>query len=140
MFRKEKRKQPAYFGGEALRVAGKRGGRCFREIIFFRHSSPGRHGGQPLLAQAESLDDGAVAVDVVDVEILQELAAASYHHGQRASCEVVLVVLLQVLGEVLDAVGEEGDLALCAAGVCGRLAVLCEDLSLFCFVEIHCLK
>ncbi len=72
-----------------------------------------------LLTQAEGLDDGTVAVDVVYIEILQQLAAAAYHHRQRAGCHVVLVVLLQVLSQVLDAVGEQSNLALCRTCVGG---------------------
>ena len=64
------------------------------------------------LAQAECLHDGTVAVDVVLIEVFQHLAATAYELGQRASGSEVLVVLLQVLGEVLDAVGEQRDLAL----------------------------
>jgi hypothetical protein len=48
------------------------------------------------------------------------------------------VVLLQVLSEVLDAIGEECNLALNRACVSGVLAVLAENLSLLFFVEIHC--
>ena len=68
--------------------------------------------GRLLLAQSEGLDDGTIAGDVVLIEILQHLAAATDELGQRASRSEVLVVLLQVLGEVLDAIGEESNLAL----------------------------
>ena len=83
-----------------------------------------------LLTEAESLDKCTIAIDVLVVEILQELAATTYHLGQGTSGTEVFVVLLQVLGEVLNTIGEEGNLALNGTGVLGVLAVLAEDLSL----------
>jgi hypothetical protein len=41
---------------------------------------------------------------------------------------VVLLVHLQVLGEVADALGEDCNLNLGAAGIVGGLAVLCDEL------------
>ena len=93
-----------------------------------------------LLTQAEGLDQRTIAVDVFVVEILQQLAATAYELGQRAGRGKVLVVLLEVLGEVLDAIGEQRYLALARACVGGRLAILGEDLLLLCFVEIHNVK
>ena len=62
-----------------------------------------------LLTQAESLDECAVAVDV-------------------------LVVLLQVLGQVLNTIGEQCYLALNRASVFGVLAILAENLNLLCLI------
>ena len=87
-----------------------------------------------LLTQAESLDEFAIAVDVLVVEILQQLATTAYQLGQAAGCYEVLLVGLEVLGEVSDTITEQSHLALYAAGVGGRLAVLAEKLSLFCLV------
>ena len=84
-----------------------------------------------LLTQAECLDEFTITIDVLVVEILQELTTATYQLGQRTSGTEVLVVLLQVLGEVLNAIGEQGYLALNRTGVFGVLAVLTENLSLF---------
>ena len=50
------------------------------------------------------------------------------------------MVLLQVLGEVLDTIGEQGNLALCRTRVSGALAVLAENLLFLCCVEIHCFE
>ena len=65
-----------------------------------------------LLTQTESLDEFTIAVDVLVVEVLQELTTTTYHLGQCTCCTEVLVILLQVLGEVLDAESEQGHLAL----------------------------
>ena len=83
-----------------------------------------------LLTQTESLNQCTIAIDVLVVEILQELAATTYHHGQRTSGAKVLVVLLQVLGEVLNTIGEQGYLTLDRTRVLGVLAILGENLSL----------
>ena len=87
-----------------------------------------------LLTQAERLDDSTVAVDVDVVEMLQQLAATAYHHGQRAGGVEVLVILLQVLRQVLDAIGEQGNLSLGRTSVGSRLAILAENLNLLFFV------
>ena len=87
-----------------------------------------------LLAQAESLHNGTIAVNVLVVEILQHLAATTHELGQRAGCTIVLVVLLQVLSQVLDAVAEQCNLALGRTCIGDRLAVLLEDLFFLGFV------
>ena len=83
-----------------------------------------------LLTQAESLDECTVAVDVLVVEILQQFAATAYHLGQGTSGTEVLVVLLQVFRQVLNAESEQGDLALNRTGILGVLVVLAENLNL----------
>ena len=85
-----------------------------------------------LFAQSESFHNGAIAVDVGVIKILQHLAATAYKLGKRAGGAKVLVVLLQVLREVLDAESEQSNLALCGTGVCSRLAILRENLLLLC--------
>ena len=87
-----------------------------------------------LFAQTEILDQLTIAVDVLVVEVLQELAATAYHLGQRTSGAEVLVVILQVLSEVLDAIGEQCHLALNRTGVLGVLAILVENLNLLCLI------
>lgn len=66
-----------------------------------------------LLTQTESLDNGAITIDVAIVKIFKQSTALTYELGEAACCPVILVVLLQVLSEVLDAVSKESDLALC---------------------------
>ena len=85
-----------------------------------------------LLAETESLDDCAVAVDVLLLEVREEATALTYELHERTVCGVILVVSLNVLCEVLDAVSEERYLALARACVCGRSTILCEDFCLLC--------
>ena len=72
----------------------------------------------------------------VVVEIVEQSATLTDQLGQRARGDEVLVVLLHMLREVLDAVGEEGNLALSGTRVLCFLVVteLGKDLLLLSFV------
>ena len=88
-----------------------------------------------LLTDTEFLlgDDCAVTIDVLANQVIQEAAALTYENLQSACGSVVLVVLLQVLGQVLDALREQSDLAFGASRVAFTFAILCENLLfLFC--------
>ena len=74
-----------------------------------------------LLSKSKGLDDCTIAVDVVNVQVLQQLTALTYQHGQGAGGVVVLVILLQVLCQVRDTIAEEGDLCLCRTGISSAL-------------------
>jgi len=63
-----------------------------------------------LSADAQIVDDGTVALNVVAAHIIEQSAAAPDQHQQTATRMVILLVNLQVLGEVLDAMGEQADL------------------------------
>lgn len=86
-----------------------------------------------LLADTEFLlcDDRAVTVDVLADQVVEEAAALAYESLEGTGCGEVLVVVLKMLGEVLDAYREESDLALGAAGVAGAASVSLEDFLLF---------
>ena len=85
-----------------------------------------------LLAETEFLDDLTVTVDVLLLEVREETTALTYELHECAVCGVILVVCLNVLCEVLDAVSEECYLALARTCVCSRGTILCEDLCLLC--------
>ena len=76
-------------------------------------------------------DDGAVAVDVLADQIVEQAAALTYERFQCACGSEVLVVGLEVLSEVFDTDREECDLAFGAACVVLALAILLEDSLLF---------
>src|SRR5438270_7871435 len=69
------------------------------------------------LAQAELFDQRAVALQVGALQIGQEASAPAHEHEQSAARVVVLALLAQVPGEVVDALGEQRDLDLRRAGV-----------------------
>src|SRR3954449_7373316 len=75
------------------------------------HMRSGRMGPpQWLLAKAKLGDEAGVAVLVLAAEIIQQRAALVDQHQKTAARMVVLGVGLEVLGEVLDAFGQDRDL------------------------------
>ena len=85
-----------------------------------------------LLTDTEFLlsDDGTVAVDVFADKIIEQTTTATYHSLKGASCSVVLMVFLKVLGEVFDTIREKSDLAFGATGIGSIFAILFEDFFL----------
>ena len=81
-----------------------------------------------LLTQAESFDNCTIAVDVASLQVVEQGATLTYETGQGTLGAVVLAVLLHVLGQVLDAVAEQSNLALSTTGVGLTLAILFKDL------------
>jgi len=55
-------------------------------------------------------DELAVALDIFALEIAQKAPALSDLHEQAAAAVVVLLVNLQMLGQLVDRRGEDGDL------------------------------
>src|SRR5579884_42841 len=91
----------------------------------------------PLSAQTETLDQRAVALDVLGGQVLQQPAALTHQLVHAAAGVVVVLVRLQVLGQVVDPLGQQRDLDLRGAGVTFGGAVLGEDLLLRGDVECH---
>src|SRR5919201_4037281 len=81
-------------------------------------------------AQAEALDERPVACDVGGLEVAEQPAPAADHLQQAAARVVVVLVDPQVLGELVDAGGEQGHLDLGRAGVALLGRVLRDDLGL----------
>jgi hypothetical protein len=73
--------------------------------------------GKYLAPKAKLGDDGSVALYVVLLDIVQEIPSPTDQHQQPSSAVVIFLVHLEVLGEVLDAFGEERNLYLWGAGV-----------------------
>ena len=65
---------------------------------------------QSLLSDVQLLDDRTVALNVNLLQITQQVSSVTDHLGQAATAVVVVVVVLEVLGEVVDAVGQNSDL------------------------------
>jgi len=84
-----------------------------------------------LLSQVQLLDDGTVAVDVYLLEVTEEITSVTDHLEQTAAAVVVLHVGLQVLGQAVDAVGQNGNLNLGRTGVTLVDGVLSNDSLLF---------
>lgn len=70
-----------------------------------------------LVAESEALDDLLVFFLRAVLDEVEQLAAARDHRQKAAAGREVLLVRVEVLGEVMNALGEECDLIRCAAGV-----------------------
>src|SRR5687768_13463145 len=67
--------------------------------------------------QAQALDQRAVAGDVDGGDVLEQTTATTDEQQQAATRVVVVLVHLEVLGEVGDPLGEHGDLSFRRTGV-----------------------
>ena len=70
-----------------------------------------------LLAQTQFSDQSTVTVDVLLLQIGQQVTAAADHLEQTTAAVVVVLIGLQVLGQVVDAGGEQRNLNLRGTGV-----------------------
>src|SRR3712207_3135957 len=86
-----------------------------------------------LATQAELADEGAVALEVVALQVLQEPPTTADHDQQAATRVVVVAVLPHVVRELVDAVREQRDLNRRRAGV-GRGAAEPLDQLLLAFL------
>src|SRR5207245_3068171 len=91
------------------------------------------YGGSP--PQTESPEDLLVALRALSVQIGEEPSPLADHHEQTATARAVVVCGPQMLGEVLDPLGEDGDLDLRRTGVLRIAAVGRDDLA---FVGDRC--
>ena len=88
------------------------------EIFPKRYSkNAGRCPAFPLLSEIELREDGAIALDVLVAKIRQKAAAMADHFQQTATGMMILLVLLQVLGQVRNPRSQNGDLNLRRSGV-----------------------
>jgi hypothetical protein len=72
---------------------------------------------QLLLAQLELFGDRLVTAHVGRLEIVQQPAALADHHEQPAAGPVILQILLQVLGQVVDPLRQQRDLHVSRTGI-----------------------
>lgn len=85
-----------------------------------------------LLSQAELADDRAVTLDVVLLQVVQQTSSVTNHLLQTAAAVEILLVSLEVLGQVSDAVGQDSNLYLGRTCVTLVGSVLLNDVE-FCF-------
>src|SRR5690606_38249492 len=88
-------------------------------------------------AQAEPLDEAAVAVDVHLLQVAEESATLADEEQEPPAGVVVVLVGLEVLGEVLDALRQHRDLDLGGTGVALVRGVLGHDGLLRSSIERH---
>ncbi len=86
-----------------------------------------------LLTDAESRDNGAVSLDVNLDKVVEERSALTDHLEEAASGVMILLVDLEVLGQVVDSLGEKSDLNFGRTCVTLMSRVFLHDSKLFFF-------
>jgi hypothetical protein len=76
------------------------------------------------VAQLQFLGDSLVTAQIGLLQVFEQTAALADHHEQPAARAVVLLVALQMFGEMVDALGQQRNLNI------GRTRVLAVDLKL----------
>ena len=91
-----------------------------------RSKTPGYKPVPQLLAELELLGNALITSDVGRVEIIQQTPALAYHHEQSTAGTMVLLVGLEVLRKLTDALAQNRDLHFGAARVRTVDAVLLD--------------
>src|SRR5574337_27842 len=78
--------------------------------------------------QAETADQRLVALGVLALQIAEQAAAMIDHLQKTTAGMVVFLVRLEMVGQLLDARGQQRDLYLRRTGVGRRAAVILDDL------------
>ena len=84
-----------------------------------------------LLTDAQLGDQSTIALDVLAHQVVQQLAALTDHLVQAEAAVVVLLVHTQVLGQLVDASGQDSHLDLGRTGVGSMGAVGLDNGRLF---------
>ena len=69
------------------------------------------------MPKLEFLCNRLIARQVGLMEIIQQTAALPDHHQQTAAGAVILEILLQMLGQVINSFSQKGDLHVCGPSV-----------------------
>jgi hypothetical protein len=93
-----------------------------------------------LSPETQARDDVSISGDILAPEVVEHPPAPADHQEQTSPGVVVLLMGLQVLGEIRDAPSEDGDLNLRGTGVRLASPVLGDELGLVLFRERHVWK
>jgi hypothetical protein len=80
-----------------------------------------------LAAQSQTLNELTVASDVDVCEVTQKTTTLTYQQEKTTTRVVVVLVLFEVLGEILDALGKQGNLNLGGSSITGVSCVFFDD-------------
>jgi len=83
-----------------------------------------------LATEAELVDQRAVMLDVAILHVVQHAPATPDHHQKSTTTVMVLGMRLQMLGQAVDAIRQEGNLHIGRPRVGGVRAVRGDDLAL----------
>lgn len=81
-----------------------------------------------LFTQTEFFDDGTISFDILLCQIAKQILSVTNHFKQTALRMEILGIFLHVLGEHIDAVGENGNLHLGRTCVVFTGSVVRDDL------------
>src|SRR5438105_10900821 len=81
-----------------------------------------------LLADAELLNNGFVALGVVGFKVIEQAATLTHQHQKPAPGSMILLVRLKVLGQTANAFAQDGNLDFRAASVAFMRAVEADNL------------
>ena len=84
-----------------------------------------------LLSDVQLLDDSTVSLDVNLLEVAEKVSSVTYHLKKTTTAVEVLVVVLEVCVEVVDAVCENRDLYLRRACVAFVSSILLNNCLLY---------
>jgi hypothetical protein len=81
-----------------------------------------------LAAKTELSDDLAISLDVSILEVIEEATTSTNHHQQTTTAMMVAFVKAKMLGQVVDAFGQQGNLYLGRPGVAFVMTEFGDDL------------
>ena len=93
-------------------------------------SRPARMFLTKLLTNTKLLDASTISLDILALEVSKKVSSLTYHLQKTSSGVMVLLVDLEVLGKVVDPLGEDSDLYLRGSGV-GLMSSVSFDNSSF---------
>lgn len=73
--------------------------------------------GEELAPQAVNGEDGAIALDVVLADVVEKPAALTDHHEQTTASVVVVLVFFEMVVQIRDPGGEDGNLHFRRSGI-----------------------
>ena len=89
-----------------------------------------RFGGLRLAAQAQGGDQSAVAPIIDRFQVIQKTTALRNHFQQAAAAVIILLMGLEVLGQVGDPLRQDSDLDFCAARIARGAGVGVDEFGL----------
>jgi len=80
-----------------------------------------------LPSQPKACDHCAVSLHILPSQVVEQPAPLTHHHQEASAAVMIVFVLTQVLGQMVDTFGEQRDLHLGRTGVAVMLTVLFDD-------------
>ena len=91
-----------------------------------------------LFTDIELLNQVTISIDVLRLQIVKKTTSLTYHLVETASAVIILLVVLQMLGELLNPCGKESYLYFGGTGIFRGLTELGNDCCLLLFTDHFC--